>query len=212
MFNNLVTSCFTAHWTSLPSRPRALPAWLRSNIKPALTEQPSSYILHPAQWLHHLDNLTGGINQRLRIFFFPHNFCKHSDCPSTTVHQNTGICVMELPVSCDSVHLAAYKHRPPASVADARATPGRVDEAGYYQCYGDESSVASRRSEALTGYDTLDSPPHYDFYANTEVWGRRRRFRPSLYQLYAMPEVGICCFFFCLVFCIPFKSPVWCKI
>lgn len=107
---------------------------------------------------------------------------------------------MELPVAGDSVHLAAYKHRPPVSVADGRATPGGFDEAGYYQCYGDESSVASRRSEALTGYDTLDSPPHYDFYANTEVWGRRRRFRPSLYQLYAMPEVGICCFLFCFVF------------
>lgn len=104
---------------------------------------------------------------------------------------------MELPVVGDSVHLAAY--RPPVSVADGRATPGRFDEAGYYRCYGDESSVASHRCEALTGYDTLDSPPHYDFYANTEVWGRRRRFRPSLYQLYAMPEVGICCFLFGLI-------------
>lgn len=109
----------------------------------------------------------------------------------------------------DSVHLAAY--RPPVSVADGRATPGRFDEAGYYRCYGDESSVASHRSEALTGYDTLDSPPHYDFYANTEVWGRRRRFRPSLYQLYAMPEVGICCFF-CFLYSFSFKSPVSCEI
>uniref|UniRef100_H3CI37 Solute carrier family 12 member 3 n=1 Tax=Tetraodon nigroviridis TaxID=99883 RepID=H3CI37_TETNG len=38
------------------------------------------------------------------------------------------------------------------------------------------------------GYETLDSPPNYDFYANTEVWGRRRHFRPSLYQLYSNPE------------------------
>uniref|UniRef100_A0A7N8YNA5 Solute carrier family 12 member 3 n=1 Tax=Mastacembelus armatus TaxID=205130 RepID=A0A7N8YNA5_9TELE len=62
------------------------------------------------------------------------------------------------------------------------------DESGYYQCYGDGSSVASRGSEALTGYETLDAPPHYDFYANTEAWGRRRHFRPSLYQLRANPE------------------------
>uniref|UniRef100_A0A8D0B0Q4 Solute carrier family 12 member 3 n=1 Tax=Sander lucioperca TaxID=283035 RepID=A0A8D0B0Q4_SANLU len=55
-------------------------------------------------------------------------------------------------------------------------------------------SVASLGSDALTGYETLDAPPHYDFYANTEVWGRRRRFRPSLYQLHANPEVRKLCF------------------
>ncbi|XP_035520502.1 solute carrier family 12 member 3 [Morone saxatilis] len=95
---------------------------------------------------------------------------------------------MELPVGSDSVHLAAYRPRPPLSVANGKATPGGYDESGYYQCYGDGSSVTSRGSDALTGYETLDAPPHYDFYANTEVWGRRRRFRPSLYQLHANPE------------------------
>ncbi|XP_075898654.1 solute carrier family 12 member 3 [Nelusetta ayraudi] len=95
---------------------------------------------------------------------------------------------MALTVASDGVHLAAYRPRAPASVANGGSAPGTVDEAGYYQWHGDESSVASRTSGALTGYETLDSPPHYDFYANTEVWGRRRRFRPSLYQLYATPE------------------------
>lgn len=100
---------------------------------------------------------------------------------------------MELPVASD-VHLAAYRPRHPLSVANGKATPGGIDESGYYQSYGDGSSVASRGSDALTGYETLDAPPHYDFYANTEVWGRRRRFRPSLYQLHANPEVRSLCF------------------
>ncbi|XP_040893772.1 solute carrier family 12 member 3 [Toxotes jaculatrix] len=95
---------------------------------------------------------------------------------------------MELPVASDGIHLAAFKPRVPLSVATGKATPGGFNESGYYQCYGDGSSVASNGSDALTGYETLDAPPHYDFYANTEVWGRRRRFRPSLYQLYANPE------------------------
>uniref|UniRef100_A0A7N6B9T1 Solute carrier family 12 member 3 n=1 Tax=Anabas testudineus TaxID=64144 RepID=A0A7N6B9T1_ANATE len=77
--------------------------------------------------------------------------------------------------------------RVPLSV-NGKATPGGFDESRYYQCYGDGNSVASRGSDALTGYETLDAPPNYDFYANTEVWGRRRRFRPSLYQLHANPE------------------------
>ncbi|XP_026222053.1 solute carrier family 12 member 3 [Anabas testudineus] len=94
---------------------------------------------------------------------------------------------MELPVVNDGVHLAAYRPRVPLSV-NGKATPGGFDESRYYQCYGDGNSVASRGSDALTGYETLDAPPNYDFYANTEVWGRRRRFRPSLYQLHANPE------------------------
>lgn len=116
-----------------------------------------------------------------------------------TIHLNTENSAMELPVASDSIHLAAYRPRLSLSVANGKETPGGYDESGYYQCYGDGSSVASRGSGALTGYETLDSPPHYDFYANTEVWGRRRRFRPSLYQLYAKPEVGICAFY----------QPVW---
>lgn len=100
---------------------------------------------------------------------------------------------MELPVVNDGVHLAAYRTGVSLSV-NGKATPGGFDESRYYQCYGDGNSVASRGSDALTGYETLDAPPHYDFYANTEVWGRRRRFRPSLYQLHANPEVRILCF------------------
>lgn len=97
---------------------------------------------------------------------------------------------MELPVASDGVQLAAY--RPPTdpqSVINGKATPGGFNGSDYYQYYGDRSSVTSHGSNALTSYETLDAPPHYDFYANTEVWGRRRRFRPSLYQLYANPEV-----------------------
>lgn len=117
---------------------------------------------------------------------------------------------MELTVASDGVHLAAYRPRAPSSVANGGSAPGNVDEAGYYKWHGDESSVASRTSGALTGYETLDSPPHYDFYANTEVWGRRRRFRPSLYQLYATPEVGTCSllFFFWWLYYLSSIGPV----
>lgn len=96
---------------------------------------------------------------------------------------------MELPAANDGVHLAAYRPRLPLAVTNGNARHERFDESGYYHCYGDRDSVASRASGAVTGYETLDSPPHYDFYANTEVWGRRKRFRPSLYQLHADPEV-----------------------
>uniref|UniRef100_A0A3Q4MZ62 Solute carrier family 12 member 3 n=1 Tax=Neolamprologus brichardi TaxID=32507 RepID=A0A3Q4MZ62_NEOBR len=75
----------------------------------------------------------------------------------------------------------------PAPVANGKATSGGF-ESDYYTCDGDGSSVASRVSVDLTGYETLDAPPRYDFYANTEVWGRRRQFRPSLFQLHAGPE------------------------
>ncbi|KAL2093167.1 hypothetical protein ACEWY4_010479 [Coilia grayii] len=48
--------------------------------------------------------------------------------------------------------------------------------------------VASHREPCVTsGYDTLDAPPRYEFYSNTEAAGRRR-FRPSLFQLYAHQE------------------------
>lgn len=96
---------------------------------------------------------------------------------------------MELPAASDGVHLAAFRPRLPLSVSNGKATPGGLDESGFYQCYDDGGSVASHGSGALTGYETMDAPPHYDFYANTEVWGRRRRSRPSLFQLHAKPEV-----------------------
>lgn len=102
---------------------------------------------------------------------------------------------MELPVAGDGVHLAAYRPRLPLSVANAKATPQGFDKCEDYQWFGDGSSVASLGSDALTGYETLDAPPHYDFYANTGVWGRRRRFRPSLYQLHSNLEVRNLCSF-----------------
>ncbi|XP_054475545.1 solute carrier family 12 member 3 [Anoplopoma fimbria] len=96
---------------------------------------------------------------------------------------------MELPEASDGVQLAAYRPRLSLPVVNAKATPEGFDASGDYHCYGDGSSVASRGSDALSGYETLDAPPHYDFYANTEVFGRQRRLRPSLYQLHANPEV-----------------------
>lgn len=92
---------------------------------------------------------------------------------------------MELPVANDGIHLSAYRPK----VSNGKTTPGGFDETGYYNCYDDGNSITTRGSLPLTGYETLDAPPHYDFYANTEVWGRRRRFRPSLFQLHANPEV-----------------------
>ncbi|KAJ4938718.1 hypothetical protein JOQ06_003327, partial [Pogonophryne albipinna] len=88
---------------------------------------------------------------------------------------------MEVPAASDGVHLAAYR-------PSVKAATGGLDESSYYQCYIDGSNVASLGSDALTGYETLDAPPHYDFYANTAVYGRRRCFRPSLDQLHANPE------------------------
>uniref|UniRef100_A0A8C7IDV0 Solute carrier family 12 member 3 n=1 Tax=Oncorhynchus kisutch TaxID=8019 RepID=A0A8C7IDV0_ONCKI len=55
--------------------------------------------------------------------------------------------------------------------------------------YGDGTSVASQNSsQILTGYDTLDVGPNYDFYANTNALGRVRRSRPSLFQLHSNIE------------------------
>uniref|UniRef100_A0A4W5R793 Solute carrier family 12 member 3 n=1 Tax=Hucho hucho TaxID=62062 RepID=A0A4W5R793_9TELE len=65
--------------------------------------------------------------------------------------------------------------------------------------YGDGTSVASQNSsQILTGYDTLDVGPNYDFYANTTALGRVRRSRPSLFQLHSNIEVSSThlCFFY----------------
>uniref|UniRef100_A0A3Q2DLS3 Solute carrier family 12 member 3 n=1 Tax=Cyprinodon variegatus TaxID=28743 RepID=A0A3Q2DLS3_CYPVA len=96
---------------------------------------------------------------------------------------------MELPAANDNVNLSAYRPNLPLSVLNGKASSGGFVESDYYQSYSDGSSVASRASGALTGYETLDAPPHYDFYANTQAWGRRRRFRPSLIQLHGNPEI-----------------------
>ncbi|XP_017284428.1 solute carrier family 12 member 3 [Kryptolebias marmoratus] len=95
---------------------------------------------------------------------------------------------MELPAANNGVHLAAYRSNLPLSALNGKATSEGFDESRFSQCYDDRSSVASHASGALTGYETMDAPPHYDFYANTQVLGRRRRSRPSLYQLHANPE------------------------
>ncbi|XP_051953113.1 solute carrier family 12 member 3-like [Xyrauchen texanus] len=52
----------------------------------------------------------------------------------------------------------------------------------------DTESVASRSSGVFSGYDTMDTPPSYDFYTNTEVFGRARKSRPSLFQLHSNPQ------------------------
>lgn len=54
----------------------------------------------------------------------------------------------------------------------------------------DLNGVTPRSSTVLSGYDTIDSPPSYDFYANTEVFGRSKKLRPSLFQLHSNHEVG----------------------
>lgn len=98
---------------------------------------------------------------------------------------------MELAVVSGGIHLAAYKPRLSLSGTGGTGSAGGHSDSDCYHSYGDGSNLGSSGSGALTGYETLDSPPNYDFYANTEVWGRQRHFRPSLYQLYAKPEVGI---------------------
>lgn len=94
---------------------------------------------------------------------------------------------MELPDANDNVNLSAYRPNLPMSVLNGKTTSGVFDES--YQNCGDGSSRTSRPSVAHSVYDTLDAPPHYDFYANSQAWGRRRRFRPSLHQLHGNPEV-----------------------
>ncbi|XP_048828420.1 solute carrier family 12 member 3 [Brienomyrus brachyistius] len=59
-----------------------------------------------------------------------------------------------------------------------------VDDKYFYNC--DVNSMASTRSEVFSGYNTLDAPPNYDFYTNTEVYGRSRKTRPSLFQLHSI--------------------------
>uniref|UniRef100_A0AAY4ELR5 Solute carrier family 12 member 3 n=1 Tax=Denticeps clupeoides TaxID=299321 RepID=A0AAY4ELR5_9TELE len=54
--------------------------------------------------------------------------------------------------------------------------------------YSYPNARASSGSAVLNGYDTLDAPPNYDFYSNTEVFGRVRRSRPSLFQLHSNIE------------------------
>uniref|UniRef100_A0A667WY40 Solute carrier family 12 member 3 n=1 Tax=Myripristis murdjan TaxID=586833 RepID=A0A667WY40_9TELE len=94
---------------------------------------------------------------------------------------------MELAVANEDVNLAAFRSQIPLSINNGKPAPGEFDGPGCYRCYRDGNSVESCGSDGIVGYETLDAPPHYDFYANT-VWGRQRRFRPSLFQLHADPE------------------------
>uniref|UniRef100_A0A3P9N1F5 Solute carrier family 12 member 3 n=1 Tax=Poecilia reticulata TaxID=8081 RepID=A0A3P9N1F5_POERE len=108
---------------------------------------------------------------------------------------------MERPAANDNVNLSAYRPNLPMSVLNGKTSSGGF-ESDYYQCYGDGSSMTSRPSIALSGYETLDAPPQYDFYANSQAWGRKRRFRPSLYQLHVINFVFLMKLFFihsCLV-------------
>uniref|UniRef100_A0AAQ4S022 Solute carrier family 12 member 3 n=1 Tax=Gasterosteus aculeatus aculeatus TaxID=481459 RepID=A0AAQ4S022_GASAC len=95
---------------------------------------------------------------------------------------------MESPDARNVVQLDAFKPRLSLSVANAKITHGGFDGPGYDNCSGYGSRVASLGSDALSAYETLDPPPHYDFYTKTEVFGRQRRFRPSLYQLHNDPK------------------------
>ncbi|KAA0715022.1 Solute carrier family 12 member 3 [Triplophysa tibetana] len=52
----------------------------------------------------------------------------------------------------------------------------------------DTDSIVSNSSGVFSGYDTLDAPPNYDFYTNTEVFGRAKKSRPSLFQLHSNPQ------------------------
>ncbi|XP_014908787.1 solute carrier family 12 member 3 [Poecilia latipinna] len=95
---------------------------------------------------------------------------------------------MERPTANDNVNLSAYRPSLPLSVLNGKTSSEGFDESDYYQCYGDGNSMTSRPSIALSAYETLDAPPQYDFYANSQAWGRKRRFRPSLHQLHGNSE------------------------
>lgn len=77
-----------------------------------------------------------------------------------------------------------YSVSPTLNGGDNRRYP--IEDSSAYDLNG----VTSRGSVVLSGYDTLDSPPSYDFYANTEVFGRTKKLRPSLFQLHSNHEVG----------------------
>ncbi|XP_037307266.2 solute carrier family 12 member 3 [Pungitius pungitius] len=95
---------------------------------------------------------------------------------------------MESPDARNAVQLDGFKPRPPLSAGNAKVAHGGFDGPAYDNCSGYGSRVASLGSDALSAYETLDPPPHYDFYGKTEVFGRQKRFRPSLFQLHNDPK------------------------
>ncbi|XP_072551839.1 solute carrier family 12 member 3 isoform X2 [Salminus brasiliensis] len=93
----------------------------------------------------------------------------------------------ETPQSNEVINLTTFRGQYSISPPLSNGGDNRrfaVEENGSY----DVNGVASRSSAVLSGYDTLDTPPNYDFYANTEVFGRTRKIRPSLFQLHSNPE------------------------
>ncbi|KAG9273155.1 solute carrier family 12 member 3 [Astyanax mexicanus] len=93
----------------------------------------------------------------------------------------------EAPQSNEVINLTTFRGQYSISPPISNGGDNRrfaVDENGGY----DVNGRASRSSAVLSGYDTMDTPPNYDFYANTEVFGRTRKIRPSLFQLHSNPE------------------------
>lgn len=87
------------------------------------------------------------------------------------------------------INLTSFRSQYAVSLALSGGDSHRyaIEENGGYDLNG---GVTPRGSAVLSGYDTLDSPPSYDFYANTEVYGRTKKIRPSLFQLHTNHEVG----------------------
>ncbi|XP_052438960.1 solute carrier family 12 member 3 [Carassius gibelio] len=77
--------------------------------------------------------------------------------------------------------------RSPFSVSSLNNGDDRKFSLGGCSSY-DTESVASRSTGVFSGYDTLDTPPSYDFYTNTEIFGRAKKSRPSLFQLHSNPQ------------------------
>lgn len=182
LHKSCVNGSLFAYWTTACRWPQALPACLRSNIKPTITLQPPSFTLN--SWLSASVWLTECVREENKIW----NSLLSS---LTNLFKSIKAILsiwMELPVANEMIHLDAFRPRL-LSVTNEKPTLGAFDESGYYHQNSDRNGVAARGSDGSSGYDTLDAPPHYDFYANTEVWGRRKRFRPSLYQLHANPQV-----------------------
>ncbi|KAF4091616.1 hypothetical protein AMELA_G00038910 [Ameiurus melas] len=85
------------------------------------------------------------------------------------------------------INLSSFRSQYAVSLALSGGDNRRyaIEENGGYDLNG---GVTPHGSAVLSGYDTLDSPPSYDFYANTEVYGRTKKIRPSLFQLHTNHE------------------------
>ncbi|XP_062860772.1 solute carrier family 12 member 3 isoform X1 [Trichomycterus rosablanca] len=91
----------------------------------------------------------------------------------------------EIPPANEVINLTSFRNQ--YSVSSLNGGDNRrytIEENGGYELNG----VASRGNTVLSGFDTLDCPPSYDFYANTEVFGRTKKIRPSLFQLHSNHE------------------------